>query len=149
MTRGKMTSNFYATLAQVLPVLLLALMWDSAFLVRLRRQQRLPRRVDPGGVRFWTKSRVRVYTLAVAGEVIISLAVTMLVLAGLVPDSRALRMTLMAGLMLLLATLLTRLSVDIIRATTVTTDASAQEARVSTTSRIALEGSQAEETLGG
>jgi hypothetical protein len=112
-----MASNFYATLAQVLPLLLLALMWDSAFLVRLRRQRRLPRRVDPAGVWFWTKPRVRVYTLVVTGEVIASTAITMLVLAGLIPDSRALRVALCAGLVLLLITLLTRISVDIVRAT--------------------------------
>jgi hypothetical protein len=125
-----MASGFYATLAQVLPVLLLALMWDSAFLVRLRRQRRLPRRVDPAGVWFWTKPRVRAYTLVVTSEVVASTAITMLVLAGLVPDSRALRIALCAGLVLLLITLLTRISVDIVRATADTPEpaASAQPA---------------------
>jgi hypothetical protein len=111
--------NFYATLAQVLPLLLLAFIWDSGFLVRLRRQRRLPRRVDSAGVWFWTKPRVRVYTLVVTGVVIISIAVTVLVLAGLIPDSSALRIALSAGLVLVLVTLLTRIAIDVIWATTV------------------------------
>jgi hypothetical protein len=49
-----LTGNFYPTLAQVLPVLLLALIWDSAYLIRLRRQRRPLRRDDPAGVWFWT-----------------------------------------------------------------------------------------------
>ncbi len=110
-------SNFYPTLAQVLPVLLLALIWDSAYLVRLRHQQRLPRHSDPAGVWFWTKPRVRAYTLLVTGETITSIAITMLVLAGLIPDTFVLRLAMTAGLLLLLATLAVRITVDIIRAT--------------------------------
>jgi hypothetical protein len=111
------TSNFYATLAQVLPLLLLALIWDSDYLVRLRGQRRQPRRSDPAGVWFWTKPRVRVYTLGVAGIVIASISVVILVLAGLVPDSRALRIILTAGVLLVLATLLTHISVDVVQST--------------------------------
>ena len=111
-------SNFYPTLAQVLPVLLLALIWDSAYLVRLRRQQRPKRREQPEGVWFWTKPRVRVYTLAITTIAVTSIAITMLVLAGLIPDSPGLRASLSAGLILLLLTLAVRISSDIIRATT-------------------------------
>lgn len=131
-----MASGFYATLAQVLPILLLALMWDSAYLVRLRRQRRQPRRVDPGGVWFWTKPRVRIYILAVTGVVTASTAVTMLVLAGLIPDSCALRVALSTGLVLLLITLLTRIAVDVIRATAATTEHELS-ARVPPTTRSA------------
>lgn len=112
-----MNAGFYETLAQVLPVLLLALIWDSAYLQRLRRQQRPPRRLDPDGVYFWTKPRVRAYTLTVTVVILASIAVTCLVLAGLVPDSYGLRVALTAGLLLLLATLLIRISADVIRAT--------------------------------
>lgn len=111
--------NFYATLAQVLPLLLLAFIWDSGFLARLRRQRRLPRQVDPAGVRFWTKPRVRVYTLAIAGVVIVSTAVTMFVLGGLIPDSYSLRVALSVGLVLVLLTLLTRIVLDVLWATAV------------------------------
>jgi hypothetical protein len=123
--KDAMAGNFYSTLAQVLPVLLLALMWDSAYLVRLRQQRRPPRRADPAGVLFWTKPRVRIYILAVAGEVGVSTAMTMLVLAGIIPDSRPLRIALSAGLMLLLITLLTRIAVDVIQATSVTDETAA------------------------
>jgi hypothetical protein len=112
-----LTSNFYPTLAQVLPVLLLALIWDSAYLVRLRRQRRPSRRNDPAGVWFWTKPRVRAYILTVTSETIASIAITMLVLAGLIPNSLGLRVALSAGLILLLATLAVRITVDVIRAT--------------------------------
>src|SRR5260370_40019020 len=132
-----MISNCYATLAQVLPVLLLALMWDSAFLVRLRRQRRPLRRDDAKGVWFWTKRRVRIYTLAVTAEVVISLAITMMVLANLIPDSHWLRITLLAGLMVLLATLLTRISVDIIGATSATQAETELETGPSTSESIA------------
>jgi hypothetical protein len=109
--------NFYATLAQVLPLLLLALIWDSGYLTRLRSQQRLPKKVDSAGVRFWTKPRVRVYILAVTGVVIVSTGVTVFVLAGLIPDSRPLRIALSAGLALILITLMTRITIDVILAT--------------------------------
>jgi hypothetical protein len=112
-----MTGNFYATLAQVLPLLLLALIWDSEYLIRLRGQRRPLRRSDPAGVWFWTKPRVRAYTLTVAAVVIASTAVVVLVLAGLVPDSRPLRIALSTGVILVLATLLTHISIDIIQAT--------------------------------
>ena len=74
---------------------------------------------DSAGVWFWTKPRVRVYMLVVTGVVVGSTGVTVLVLAGLIPDSRALRIVLSGGLVLVLATLLTRISVDVIRATAV------------------------------
>jgi len=113
------SGDFYATLAQVLPLLLLAFIWDSGFLARLRGQRRLPRRVHPGGVWFWTKPRVRVYTLVVTGVVIVSTAVTVLVIAGLIPDSHALRIALSAGLGLVLITLLTRITLDVLWATAI------------------------------
>lgn len=115
-----MTRDFYDTMAQVLPVLLLALIWDSAYLDRLRNQRRVLRRLDPNGVRFWTHSRVRVYILTLAVVVIVSIALTIMVLADLIPDSAALRIILCCGLFLVLATLLTRIYYDVIAATTIT-----------------------------
>lgn len=110
-------SSFYSSLAQILPLLLLAFIWESGFLARLRTQRRLPRKASVRGVLFWTKPRVRAYTLAVAAIVIASTAVTMFVLAGIIPDSSALRIALSAGLMLVLLTLLTRIAVDVLWAT--------------------------------
>ena len=86
---NSLTSSFYPTMAQVLPVLLLALIWDSAYLTRLSREQRPLRRDDAAGVWFWTKPRLRVYILTVTGETIASIAITLLVLAGLIPDALA------------------------------------------------------------
>lgn len=112
-----MYGTFYSTLAQVLPLILLAFIWDSGFLARLRGQPRRPRREDPAGVLFWTKPRVRIYTLTVAAVVIASTGVTLFELGGLIPDSRALRVVLSAGLVFALGTLLTRITYDVLAAT--------------------------------
>lgn len=110
--------DFYATVAQVLPVLLLAFVWDSRFLDNLRRQRRAPRRDDPvSGVLFWTKKRVRVYALTVSTVLVTDLAVCLMVLMDLLPDFPATRAIAAAGLLLALVTLLTRIWVDIIHAT--------------------------------
>jgi hypothetical protein len=110
-------SNFYSSLAQILPLLLLAFIWESGFLARLRRQRRRRRNGSQRGVLFWTKPRVRAYTLTVATVVIASTAITMFALAGMLPDSAALRIGLSAGLVLVLLTLLTRITVDVFWAT--------------------------------
>jgi hypothetical protein len=110
-------SDFYTTMAQVLPLLLLALIWDSSFLDRLRGQRRPLRRVDPSGVLFWTKPRVRAYTLSVATVVIVLTGVCVLELAGFIPNSFALRVVMSCGLALVLGTLLTRVWYDVLAAT--------------------------------
>jgi hypothetical protein len=121
-------SNFYPTLAQVFPLLLLAVVWDSGFLERLRRQRRLPRKEDPvEGVRFWSKRRVRWYTLGVVGSAVVSTGVTLFVLAGVIPDSYALRLGLSCVLAIVLLTLLTRISVDVLWATQEVPDAAPQD----------------------
>jgi hypothetical protein len=112
-----MHGDFYTTTAQVLPVLLLALIWDSAYLERLRGQRRLRRSEDPDGVRFWTKPRVRAYTLFVAVVVLSSIGVTMLELSGLVPDSFGLRLALICALAITLATMITRIYFELMAAT--------------------------------
>jgi hypothetical protein len=109
--------DFYATMAQVLPVLLLALVWDSMYLERLRQQTRRSRRVDPSGVLFWTKPRVRVYSLFVTSMLIMGIGVSMLVLAGVLADGAWLRGVLVGGLILGLVTLQVRIGSDIVSAT--------------------------------
>jgi hypothetical protein len=110
--------DFYSTMAQVLPVLLLALMWDSNYLQRLRRQPRAPRRDDPArGVIFWTKPRVRVYSLVLTAVIVAAVAVTFLVLADLTDDSVALRLALIGVLVLGLATLVVRIGGDVVSST--------------------------------
>jgi hypothetical protein len=112
-----MNRDFYSTLAQVLPVLLLALVWDSNYLERLRNQPRPLRRVDPTGVLFWTKPRVRAYSLFVTVVLIAGIAVSLLVLADMLADVAWLRGMLAAGLLLALVTLLVRIGLDIVGAT--------------------------------
>ncbi len=112
-----MSGNFYPTVAQVFPLLVLAFVWNSGFLDRLRGERRLPRRVDPAGVLLWTKPRVRWYTLTVASVAVAATGVTVFVLAGVIPDSYALRITLSCALLFVLGTLLTRIAFDILWAT--------------------------------
>ena len=110
--------DFYATMAQVLPVLLLALVWDSGYLQRLRQETRRLRRDDPvSGVRFWTKPRVRIYSIVLFGAITTATGASVLVLAGALPAGRATRGLLIATLLIGLATLLTRILVDVVAAT--------------------------------
>jgi hypothetical protein len=102
--------DFYTTLSQVLGVLVLSLMWDSQYLQRLRGQ-------DRSRVLFWTKPRVRIYSLVVAVALIAGIGAAMSVLGGFLDDTTPLRVSLFGVLGLGLATLLTRLSADIITAT--------------------------------
>lgn len=112
-----MHSDYYTTMAQALPLLLLALIWDSSFLDRLRGQRRPLRRTDPSGVLFWTKPRVRAYTLFVAIVVLASTGVAIFELAGFIPDTFALRLVLACLFGLVLATLMTRIWYDVLAAT--------------------------------
>lgn len=112
-----MNRDFYATIAQVLPVLLLALVWDSRYLERLRTQPRRLRRVDPDGVLFWTKPRVRVYSIFVTAVLIGGIGVGLLVLADVLDDTVALRAVLVGVLVVGLVTLLVRISADVVNAT--------------------------------
>jgi drug/metabolite transporter (DMT)-like permease len=111
------TDDTLATLAQVYPVLLLALAWDSGFLERLSRQRRLTRRHDPQGVLFWTKRRVRWYTIAVFNLLILDIGIAVLTLADVVPRTPLTVPLLLAGLLLSLGTLMTRVTVDVLEAT--------------------------------
>jgi hypothetical protein len=105
-----MHENFYITAAQVLPILLLALIWQSRYLENLRLQRRLLRRADPGhGVLFWTKPRVRVYAMTVVTVTLACLILCLLLLAGIMPDSIGLRLVVISGLALASASLLYRM----------------------------------------
>ena len=113
-----MYRDFYATMAQVLPVVLLALVWESNYLERLRSQPRKLRRDDPvNGVWFWTKPRVRVFSLVVTGLLACAIAMSALVLAGILGDAAWLRGVATAVLVLALVTLLVRIGADVVNAT--------------------------------
>lgn len=110
--------DFYATMAQVLPVLLLALVWDSNYLQRLRNQPRPVRWDDPvAGVLFWTKPRVRVYSFVITGVLVAGIGVSLLVLADVLGDTSWLRFGLVGALLLSLVTLFVRISSDVVAAT--------------------------------
>ena len=110
--------DFYGTVAQVLPVVVLALVWESRYFEILRARPRLTRQHDPEeGVRFWTLHRVRIYSLTVATAIILDIAVCLLVLAGLIGDSPALRVLISAGVALGLVSLLYRIWVHVLDAT--------------------------------
>jgi len=112
-----MSNEFYATSAQILPLLLLALMWDSGFLLRLRGQRRLLRGNGSDGVLFWTKPRVRGYVLFLVTVTVSATMVAILILAGFVPDNAIFRAGVSAAIGLALTTLLTRTAVDVVAAT--------------------------------
>ncbi|QOC93323.1 hypothetical protein [Micromonospora craniellae] len=113
-----MFPDLYATSAQVLPVLMLALLWESRFLERIQTQPRRPRSEDPvHGVRFWTRRRVGLYAGFVATTSVAGTALAVLVLAGVLPDAPALRVVVCGCILLALATLLTRTLIDIAQAT--------------------------------
>ncbi|QLQ37515.1 hypothetical protein [Micromonospora robiginosa] len=112
-----MFPDLYATAAQVLPVLLLALIWESRFLDRLREQNRRLRRDDPAGVLFWTRPRVRAYSLFIVATIMAGTGLAVLVLAEAVPDGPVPRAVLTVCVLLALATLFTRVVVDVVSAT--------------------------------
>ena len=113
-----MFRDFYATAAQVLPVIMLALLGESRFLDRLRENPRRLRREDPvRGVLFWSRSRVRAYSIFISTLVLSGTGLAVLVLAGVVPDGRALRVALSGCTLLALGTLLVRVVVDVLDAT--------------------------------
>ena len=113
-----MSRDFFSTAAQVLPVLLLALVWESRYLERLPAEQRFTRLEDPvHGVRFWAKSRVWIWALTVVTVTICAIAICLLVLAGLVPGWAWLGFATVVGLGLALVSLMYRIWTDIVVAT--------------------------------
>jgi hypothetical protein len=98
-------------LAQVFPVLMLAVVWESAFLEKLRTQ-------DRSAMRFWTKRRVRAWTITIVAITVGEIGLITLVLANVVPDGWLTRALVIGGLACVLGTILTRAIVDITEATT-------------------------------
>lgn|GEM_PF-3481431 len=113
--------DLYTTVAQIVPVLLLALMWDSAYLDRLRSEHRPARRNGSAGF-FWTKPRVRAFILSIAILVMATLLLDVLVLAGVVPDAAPVRAAVVGGLVVAMGALLFRIWVDVVRATATRAD---------------------------
>ena len=102
--------DFYATLAQILPVLLLTLVWDRAYLDELRTR-------TPTDVMFWTSPRVRWYSLALTAVLVLAVLMCLCVLAGVLGDGPLLRSVLIAVAGLGLVTLVVRVGAGVLRAT--------------------------------
>jgi hypothetical protein len=102
--------DFYATTAQVIPVLLLALVWESGYLERLKKEDRT------NGY-FWTKPRVRAWGLIMSGAALVGETAMLLVLADAVGDGILAKGLGLAGVAALLGSLGVRLIVDIVAGT--------------------------------
>ena len=97
--------DFYATAAQVFPVLFLAIAWDSGYFKRLRS------RTDDNA-KFWKLGRIRMFGFVLCSWNIASLCIALFVLAGLIHDSIGLRLFVLVGLVVSAATLLYRIYED-------------------------------------
>jgi hypothetical protein len=108
--------ELYTTLAQVLPLVLLTIAWDRDWLQKLQsRALRTPS--NPGGVRFWCRSRVRSYSIAVVVVLTSAISICILVLAEVVADATWTRVAVITATAIALATLLVRLVAAVLDAT--------------------------------
>jgi len=107
--------DFYATLAQVLPVLLLTIVWDRDWLTRLGARTR--RTASTPGVLFWTKPVVRWYSMLLTFILIAAIGACLLVLAGALDDAGWLRGVLVGAAGLALGTLAVRIAAGVLDAT--------------------------------
>jgi hypothetical protein len=97
-------SDFYGTAAQVLAIVVLALVWESGYFEKLRTKT-----FPHSGWWRWTRTKVRMYSVTAAVLVLADLALCLAVLAGVWNNSTALRIIVGAGVGLALGTLLFRM----------------------------------------
>ena len=101
--------NFYITVAQIIPLLMLALVWDRGYLARVSSG-------ETTGQSVWTPSRVKIWSW-----LILPYAAAVELLCILATDARSLRNELWGALVVialigLLTTLLVRMLADVSRA---------------------------------
>src|SRR4051794_32009965 len=102
--------EFYATTAQVIPVLLLALTWESNYLNRVKKEDRRNKRVfTKGVVRWWSIFAV---TVALLGE-----AMMVLVLANVVSSGDGAKSLGVSGVGVLIGSMIVRVFSEIWDAT--------------------------------
>jgi hypothetical protein len=99
-------TDYFASAAQVIPVLLLALVWESNYL-QMVKSEALEHR------RFWTQARIRLWSRVILPYSIATEGLAFAVLAGWVDDSGIQRGVVAAGLAGLLVTLLVRMISDV------------------------------------
>jgi hypothetical protein len=102
--------DFYGTMAQVIPVLLLALTWESGYLERLRKEDRSDYPV-------FKKPVVRWWGLLAIVAALVGESVMVLVLADVVGDGDVAKAFGLAGVAGLLGSMAVRLTSDIWTAT--------------------------------
>jgi hypothetical protein len=105
--------DFYTTLAQVIPLLLLALAWESEYAKQVKLQRR-ERGVD---VLFWDKRRIRYWTLFTMASAVVAEALIVTVLVGWVGEGWLAEAVVLVALTALLGSLATRIGADAIEAT--------------------------------
>jgi IPT/TIG domain len=98
----KLISDFYANAAQVLAILVLALIWDSKYFNKVRTGAFNNRQ-------FWKPPKIRVYSTLVAVVAIGGIAVCLAFLSGLLTNSTQLRVGVRFAVALALITLLFRM----------------------------------------
>lgn len=96
-------SEYYANAAQVLAVVLLALVWESKYF------DNLDKRAFKGKWYKWNPRKVRIYSTSAALVVIAGMAVSLIILAGWLTNNTAWRIFVGAGLVLALGSLLFRM----------------------------------------
>jgi hypothetical protein len=106
--------DFYGITAQVIPVLLLALMFDSKYLERVHKRER------PGEIKFWQESRVRAWGLFMVSAALVGESVVVLVLVDWFPEGLVAKVLGVLGLAALIGSMFVRLFTVIIDATRVT-----------------------------
>jgi hypothetical protein len=102
--------DYYATTAQVIPVLLLALVWESGYLPRLKTENRANAPV-------WTKRNVRLWGLFMSAAAVFGEIAMFAVLADIAHPADFWKGAGLVGVAALLGSLCVRLCVDILNAT--------------------------------
>ena len=96
-------SDFYANAAQVLALVVLALVWESKYFDNLREK------TFKSGWWRWKLWKVQLYSAIVAVAVIVDVGLCLAVLGGWLTNSTVLRVIVGAGLILALGSLLFRM----------------------------------------
>jgi hypothetical protein len=102
-------TDLYSTAAQVIPVLLLALAWDSKYLDRLRD--------EPRESVFWRKPRVAIWSYFGTGAALLAEAVCLLVVSSVLDPGVVAKGLTLVGIGALIGSIWTRIYVDIHRGT--------------------------------
>ena len=96
-------NDFYANSAQLLAIVVLALIWQSGYFDKLRTKE------FPEKWWRWSRTKVRWYSAGVSAVIFADMALCLMVLAGLPADSPGWRITVGTGVAVALGTLFFRI----------------------------------------